>query len=218
MIVIVDYGMGNLSSIANMLKKVGSPALISSDPGAVREAARLILPGVGAFDGGMRNLANRHLVEPLNRAVLETKVPVIGLCLGMQLMTRGSEEGHLPGLGWIGADTVRFRWSGRSAPMKIPHMGWNTTHFTRDSALARNLDEGARFYFVHSFHLVCGNEEDVLGRTTYGYEFASAIERNNIVGVQFHPEKSHRYGMQLLKNFAEIGRAERETAAKAWPE
>jgi glutamine amidotransferase len=204
MITIVDYGMGNLSSIANMLKKSGSQVVISGDPRTIINAEKLVLPGVGAFESGMHNLAERGLIEPLNRAVCERKVPVLGLCLGMQLMTRRSEEGRLPGLGWIDAETVRFRLTGNNAQLKVPHMGWNTMRFARSSPLARDLAEEARFYFVHSYHLICTDDSDVLGRTTYGYEFASAVERDNIFGVQFHPEKSHRFGMQLLKTFAEM--------------
>ena len=202
MIVIVDYGVGNLASIANMLRKAGADSMISSDPGVIAEAEKLILPGVGAFDAGMRNLGERKLIEPLNAAVLGRRVPVIGLCLGMQLMTRKSTEGSQTGLGWIDAETIRFRFD--DPAMKVPHMGWNTMRFTRPAALAEGLDEEARFYFVHSFHLVCHDRADVLGLTTYGYEFASAIERDNIMGVQFHTEKSHRFGLQLLKNFAEL--------------
>jgi glutamine amidotransferase len=202
MIIIVDYGMGNLSSIANMLKKSGSPATIASDPQIVRDAEKLVLPGVGAFDSGMKNLADRGLIDPLNRAVLERKVPVLGLCLGMQLMTRRSEEGRLPGLGWIDAETVRFRLA--DPQLKVPHMGWNTMRFAKSSALACGLADDARFYFVHSYHLICADDSDALGRTIYGYEFVSAIERTNIFGVQCHPEKSHRFGMQLLRNFSTI--------------
>lgn len=202
MIVIVDYGVGNLPSIANMLKKAGVPSRITADAGALAEAEKLILPGVGAFDAGMKNLAERKLIEPLNRAALERRVPVIGLCLGMQLMTKRSTEGSQTGLGWIDAETIRFRVD--DPALKVPHMGWNTMHLTRPSAIGEGLDDEARFYFVHSFHLVCHDRDDVLGVTTYGYEFASSIERDNIMGVQFHPEKSHRFGLQLLKNFAGI--------------
>jgi imidazole glycerol-phosphate synthase subunit HisH len=200
MITIVDYGVGNLASIANMLKKGGAQSLITSDPGALADAEKLILPGVGAFDAGMKHLAARKLIEPLNRAVLERRVPVIGLCLGMQLMTKRSTEGSETGLGWLDADTVRFRIDDPS--VKVPHMGWNTMRFTHASPLADGLDDDARFYFVHSFHLVCRDRADILGETHYGYDFASSIERDNIMGVQFHPEKSHRFGLQLLRNFA----------------
>lgn len=204
MIIIVDYGMGNLSSIANMLKKAGTTAKISAEPQVIGGAEKLILPGVGAFESGMQNLAERGLIEPLNRAVCERRVPVLGLCLGMQLMTRGSEEGMAPGLSWIDALTVRFRVPADEPHLKVPHMGWNTVDWTRPSHLASEMAAEARFYFVHSYHLVCADEADIAGRTMYGYQFASAIERGNILGVQFHPEKSHRFGMQLLKQFADM--------------
>jgi len=199
MIVIVDYGMGNLASIANMLKKAGAATTITSDAATIRAAGKLILPGVGAFESGMRNLAERGLIEPLNDAVLNRRVPVIGLCLGMQLMTRHSEEGTAAGLGWIDAETRRFRVADQS--LKVPHMGWNTMRFVKEHPLADALDN-PRFYFVHSYHLVCNDESDVLGKTHYGYEFAASVAHDNILGVQFHPEKSHRFGLQLLKNFA----------------
>ena len=202
MIVIVDYGMGNLASIANMLKKAGVPAMISSTPETIENAVGLILPGVGAFDAGMENLVGRGLVDPLRRAVLDRSTPILGLCLGMQLMTRRSAEGRVPGLAWFDAETVRFDVSGRSDDLKVPHMGWNTIRFCKESPLREDLDASSRFYFVHSFHVVCSAQEDVLGWTRYGYEFASAIARGNIMGVQFHPEKSHRFGLQLLRNFA----------------
>ena len=201
MIVIVDYGMGNLASIANMLKKAGAQARISSDSGVIAGASKLILPGVGAFDAGMKNLHERGLIAPLNAAVLERRTPVIGLCLGMQLMTRRSEEGKAEGLGWIDAETVRFRL-GEHGALKVPHMGWNTMRFAQATPLEAGLDSDSRFYFVHSFHVVCRTESEILGRTSYGYEFTSAVSRDNITGVQFHPEKSHRFGLQLLRNFA----------------
>lgn len=202
MIVIVDYGMGNLASIANMLKKAGTAAVISSDAGAIAEAEKLILPGVGAFDTGMKNLNERKLIEPLTRAVTERGTPTIGLCLGMQLMTRRSAEGALPGLGWFDAETVRFGFDDPS--IKVPHMGWNTMRFTRPSPLSHGLEDDARFYFVHSYYVRCERPDDVLGISEYGFEFASSIARGNLMGVQFHPEKSHRFGLGLLKNFTQI--------------
>ena len=200
-ITIVDYGMGNLHSIANMLKKCGAHAVISSDPDVIADAQKLILPGVGAFDGGMKNLVERALRQPLDHAVRERNVPVLGLCLGMQLMSCASEEGSEGGLGWIDANTIRLRIEDTNT--KIPHMGWNTMRIAKRSWLTDTLPEDARFYFVHSYHLLCNDQSDVLGLTEYGYEFVSAVQRDNVLGVQFHPEKSHRFGMQLLKNFAE---------------
>jgi len=203
MITIVDYGVGNLGSIINMLKKVGTKAQASSDLDALRQAEKLILPGVGAFDPGMRKLNEAGLVPLLNELVLEKKVPVIGLCLGMQLMTKGSEEGVEAGLGWIDAETVRFKFGPENTRLKIPHMGWNTLDIHRKHPLVSDLGPESRFYFVHSYHIVCVDEADVVAYTDYGYPLAAIINKNNIMGAQFHPEKSHRYGMQLLKNFVE---------------
>ena len=203
MITIVDYGVGNLGSIVNMLKKVGVKAEASSNPDVLRKAEKLILPGVGAFDAGMKKLNETGLIPVLNELVLEKKVPVIGLCLGMQLMTKRSEEGTEAGLGWIDAETVRFKFGAENAHLKVPHMGWNTLDIRRPHPLVTDLEPESRFYFVHSYHIVCADEADVVAYTDYGYPLAAIINKGNIMGAQFHPEKSHKFGMQLLKNFAE---------------
>ena len=199
-VLIVDYGVGNLGSIANMLKKAGVSSRISSDPTAIRQAGRLILAGVGAFDHGMRNLAERELIPALNeRAAAGT--PILGLCLGMQLMGRTSEEGTLAGLGWINARSKRFR-PVPGTDLKVPHMGWNTVRSLQSHWLLENLGEGSRFYFVHSYYVECADPGVELGRTTHGAEFCSAVAAGNLMGVQFHPEKSHKFGLALLRNFA----------------
>lgn len=203
MITIVDYGVGNLGSIVNMLKKVGAKAQASSDPAVLRQAEKLILPGVGAFDAGMKKLNETGLVPVLSELVLDKKVPVIGLCLGMQLMTKHSEEGTEAGLGWIEAKTVRFKFGPENTQLKVPHMGWNTLDICRSHPLVADLGPESRFYFVHSYHIVCADQTDVVAYTDYGYPVAAIINRGNIMGAQFHPEKSHKYGMQLFKNFAE---------------
>ncbi len=203
MIAIVDYGMGNLGSIANMLKKVGAQSTISSDPDTIKAAEKLILPGVGAFDNGMKNLAQRGLVDLLNEQVLERKKPILGHCLGMQLFARNSEEGKLNGLGWVDAQTVRFKFDGANAQLKIPHMGWNTLQILKTHPLLADLDPNVRFYFVHSYYLRCNNPENVVATTTYGCDFPSVVVQDNILGAQFHPEKSHKFGMKLLRNFVE---------------
>jgi glutamine amidotransferase len=203
MICIIDYGMGNLASIANMLKKIGSRGVISGDPAVISDAEKLILPGVGAFDSGMRNLSERGLLPVLTEKVCVEKIPLLGICLGMQLLTTRSDEGKLPGLGWISAETRRFEFPIESG-LKIPHMGWNTIKVEKDSSLLCGCEGEQRFYFVHSFHVVCNNNEDVLSTTSYGGDFVSAVARENIYGVQFHPEKSHRFGMGLMKNFVEL--------------
>jgi imidazole glycerol-phosphate synthase subunit HisH len=200
-IVIVDYGLGNLASILNMLRKIGAQARISSDPGVIDSATKLLLPGVGSFDSGMAALEERGLVPVLSRKVLDAGTPLLGLCLGMQLLTRGSEEGRRPGLGWIDATTVRFRFPEGGPRLPVPHMGWNGIRVTRESPLLAALPDPARFYFVHSYHVVCGSEDQVLATTSYGYDFPSVIGRGRLVGTQFHPEKSHKFGMALLRSF-----------------
>ncbi len=203
-IVIIDYGMGNLGSIVNMLKKVGSRAVISSDREEIRRADKLILPGVGAFDAGMQRLTELQLIDILQEKATVEKIPVLGVCLGMQLLTRCSEEGQLPGLGWIDGETIRFRFDPKAENLKIPHMGWNTINQQKPNRLLAEMYPDPRFYFVHSYHVTCRSPEDVLATTNYGYDFVSMIEQGNILGAQFHPEKSHKFGMRLLKNFAEM--------------
>jgi glutamine amidotransferase len=203
MITIVDYGVGNLGSILNMLKKIGAKAQASSDPDVLHRAEKLILPGVGAFDAGMKKLNETGLAPVLNELVLEKKVPVLGLCLGMQLLTKRSEEGTEAGLGWIDAQTVRFKFGPENAHLKVPHMGWNTLEICRPHPLVADLGPESRFYFVHSYHIVCADETDLVATAGYGYPLAAVINRGNIMGAQFHPEKSHKFGMQLFKNFAE---------------
>lgn len=203
MITIIDYGLGNLGSIKNMLKKIGEDAEITSDHSAIAAATKLILPGVGAFDNGMSNLRELGLIDLLNKKVLEEKTPILGVCLGMQLFTKGSEEGTLPGLGWIDADTIKFDMV-KSSPdrrMTVPHMGWEYVTPKKDSKLWENMYDEPKFYFVHSFYVRCNDPSDVLLTTHYAHDYDSGFEKGNIVGVQFHPEKSHKYGMQLFKNF-----------------
>lgn len=203
MIVVVDYGVGNLGSIVNMFKKVGVKAVASSDPAVIQTAEKLILPGVGAFDAAMRKFRERGLVSVVGDLVLEKKIPVLGLCVGLQLMTQGSEEGQLAGLGWFDAETIRFKFDAGQSHLKVPHMGWNTAQVCREHPLVTDWDQESRFYFVHSFHVVAKDMDAVLARTDYGVIIHFILGRENIMGVQFHPEKSHRYGMRLLKNFAE---------------
>lgn len=202
MIVIIDYNMGNLGSILNMLKKIGEPGKISSESAEILAAEKLILPGVGSFDQGMANLNHLGLIPVLTEMVVHRRAPILGICLGMQLMTHSSEEGRSAGLGWIDAATVRFRHE-PGLGLKIPHMGWNHVDPHKERSLYAGMHADPRFYFVHSYHVICEEPEDVLSTTTYGYEFTSAFQRGNIVGVQFHPEKSHKFGMELMKNFAE---------------
>lgn len=195
--VIVNYGLGNVSSIHNMLHYLGLSSQISNDIQVIQKADKLILPGVGAFDNGMQLIYRNNLIDILHKKVFEQQTPILGICLGMQLMCRASEEGKEKGLGWMDADVIRFR---RDVPIRIPHMGWNSVSVKQTNPLLTS-DEEAYFYFVHSFHVDNVKSDEVIATTEYGYEFVSAFRLNNIYGVQFHPEKSHRYGMSLLKNF-----------------
>jgi glutamine amidotransferase len=203
MIVIVDYGMGNLGSIANILRKVGSEAIISRDVPVIEKASKLILPGVGAFDEGMKNILALGLRDVLARRALHDRVPTLGICLGMQLMARRSEEGNLGGLAWLAGDVKRFRFPADRAELKVPHMGWNTVKATKQSMLLARYSEPPRFYFVHSYYVVCDDAGDVLATASHGGNFTAAFQKENLMGVQFHPEKSHKFGMTLFRNFVE---------------
>jgi imidazole glycerol-phosphate synthase subunit HisH len=203
MITIINYGLGNIGSLFNMLRKVGAEVIISADHEAIAKADKLVLPGVGSFDAGMERLKEKGLIPVLQKRVLEGKIPILGICLGMQLLCKRSEEGQLPGLGWLDAETVHFKFEDDNANLKVPHMGWNQIAIKQAHPLFDELESNNRFYFVHSYHVVCANPDNNLATTSYGFDFTSAIVKENIMGVQFHPEKSHKFGMRLLKNFAE---------------
>jgi imidazole glycerol-phosphate synthase subunit HisH len=203
MITIVDYKTGNLGSIQNILKRIGEESVVTSDKSKVARASKLILPGVGAFDTGMNFLTQLDLIEVLNQKVLEEKIPVLGICLGMQLLSEGSEEGSLAGLGWISGAAKKFSFK-NTIDFKIPHMGWNFVKQHKESRLFSGMYPDARFYFVHSYYIRTEEQSDVLTSTLYETEFISSVEKGNILGVQFHPEKSHKFGMKLLKNFVEL--------------
>jgi glutamine amidotransferase len=202
--VVVDYKMGNIGSVLNMLKKIGAEAISSSRKSDIDRADKLVLPGIGSFDAGMKRLSQMNLVDVLNRKVQRDEVPILGICLGMQLMTERSEEGTVPGLCWIEAETVQFKFTESQIGLKIPHMGWNLVKMLKQDSLYKGFHEEPRFYFAHSYHVVCSESEEVLSRTTYGKEFVSSFRKSNIFGVQFHPEKSHKFGMTLLRNFVEL--------------
>lgn len=201
MVVIIDYGVGNLASIKNILKKIGAEATISSDESVIAAADKLILPGVGAFDSCAEKLHGSHLLPVLNTKVLQQRTPVLGICVGMQLLTSGSEEGVLPGLGWIDGRIIKFQQAQFTAPVKIPHMGWTEVRLRSSSRLFEDMYAEPRFYFVHSYHARLDDEGDALVYADYGYPFVAGVEKGNILGVQFHPEKSHKFGMKLLHNF-----------------
>jgi glutamine amidotransferase len=200
-IVIVDYRTGNTNSIKRALDRAGYPSIISSTVKDVTGADKLILPGVGHFSKAMANLI--QLRDALDEAVLIKRKAVLGICLGMELMAATSQEGNMPGLKWLEAEAVRFKVS-TAARHKVPHMGWNRLRIKKASTLMKGVDDDSEFYFAHSYHLEIADRSDLLSETEYGVSFPSAVERNNIFGVQFHPEKSHRIGVQVLKNFIEM--------------
>jgi imidazole glycerol-phosphate synthase subunit HisH len=199
--VIIDLGSGNLGSIPHALRRLNQTALITSSEADIEQAERIILPGVGAFDTVIAALDERGLRPVLTRRVLEAKVPMLGICVGMQMLLDRSEEGKRAGLSWIPGTVRKFA---PSEKLKVPHMGWNTVARSPQSKLLRAADEPPRFYFVHSYYADCEEPSDVAGRTVYGVEFGSVIERGNIMGVQFHPERSHSAGLDVLRSFIEI--------------
>lgn len=202
MIGIIDYGMGNIGSLTNMIEHLGSNTIIINGPDNLNKADKLILPGVGSFDNGVFRLKESSLWDNLSYRVRIEKIPILCICLGMQLIAEESEEGKSKGLGWIKGKCQKFRFPDKS--VKIPHMGWNTVNFKRKSGLSTYIPEDSRFYFVHSYFVKCDNESDIIGTTSYHSEFVSVIEKENIFATQFHPEKSHKYGMGLIKSFIEL--------------
>lgn len=201
MIAIINYGMGNLGSIVNMFKKIGVNSVITSDINQINDADKILLPGVGSFDRAMEKINSLGLNIIINKQALEYKKPTLGICLGMQLLTNGSEEGHLKGLNLIEAQTVKFP---NIEGLRIPHMGWNFVEKSTESSLTANLPELSRFYFVHSYYVKVENEINSILKCNYGVKFDAAIQKDNVYGAQFHPEKSHKFGLQLLKNFSEL--------------
>lgn len=206
MIAILDYGLGNLGSIANMLKVIGEKSKITNKEDEIRTADGIILPGVGAFDAGMQKLDNSGLTEIIKDCAAK-ETPILGICLGMQMLGRRSEEGSLSGLGLIPFECKRFRFSDDSS-LKIPHMGWDIVDIKQSNPLVNNLEGTQRYYFVHSYHAVCDSDENILMTCDYGYEFVASVVKGNIMGVQFHPEKSHDFGLALLTNFVGMSRKE----------
>jgi imidazole glycerol-phosphate synthase subunit HisH len=205
MIVIVNYGMGNLRSIHNKLARLGIAAVVSDEAPVIEQADKLILPGVGAFAAGMRNLESHQLITVLNWKVREQRTPVLGICLGMQLFSARSEEGNANGLGWLDAETIRFDFRQSGQNLQVPHVGWNTLRQVRECHLLATVAENQRFYFSHSYHVHCYDAGDIVATSCYGYDFVSVIRRDNIYGVQFHPEKSHQRGLELVVAFVNGG-------------
>lgn len=216
MISVIDYGMGNLGSIVNMFKRLGARAKLVRSAEEVLAAEKLVLPGVGHWDHGMAQLEKLDLRSALDEMVLNRGTPILGICLGMQLMTRTSEEGQLPGLGWVEAETVHFKKDGPADAMtglKMPHIGWNFVEVDRLHPVIEKLPDEPRFYFVHSYRVVCDRPQDRLLRSFYGpIDFVAGFARDNVVGMQCHPEKSHQFGMQVFRNFASWSPTVREVA------
>ena len=201
MITVVDYGCGNIAAIVNMLGRLGQTAKIARTPKELEDASSIILPGVGAFDEGMKQLRDRKMRDVLDAKVLEAKVPLLGICLGAQLICRKSEEGSEPGLAWVQADVVKFDQANLSEWDRIPNMGWHNVDYQSSEQLFAGYEDDPRFYFVHSYHIVCDSDVDVIATAVHGRPFPAAVKNANVIGVQFHPEKSHRYGLQLFQNF-----------------
>jgi len=201
---IINYGLGNVLAIANIYKRLNIPAMLVNEPAQFDEISRIILPGVGAFDWAMSCLTKSGMKCILDDNVINQKKPVLGICVGMQMMAQKSEEGKLQGLGWIEGEVRRFNNPDENTKLRLPHMGWNELEILSESALFEGLDTGALFYFLHSYYLYSYSEKLIMAYTEYHGRFTSCIGINNIYGVQFHPEKSHLWGIQLLKNFAEV--------------
>jgi imidazole glycerol-phosphate synthase subunit HisH len=202
MISIIDYGIGNLGSIANMFDYIGVETEILSDPDKIYNAKKIIMPGVGSFDAAISKINNINgLREVLNYKALKVKIPFLGICLGMQLFVNSSEEGNLSGFGWIDGKVKKFP---ELKNLKVPHMGWNTVALKSSDIIVKNLTNQERYYFVHSYYVELKDKKNSLMKTNYGFDFDSGIFQENLYGFQFHPEKSHRYGMKIFKNFSEI--------------
>ena len=202
-IVIVDYGMGNIQSVFRKFLMVGITPVVSNDRSIIRNADKLILPGVGHFGKAMSNLEDLGLVDNLNESVLIRKTPILGICLGMQLMTNGSEEGNSTGFGWVNSEVTKFKVD-NTLDYKVPHVGWNQIEILKESRLMKDIDNFSEFYFVHSYVCKCNDEKDILNVSNYEMQFVSAFEKGNIFGVQYHPEKSFEVGKRLINSFVQL--------------
>ena len=202
-IIIIDYYMGNILSIVNKIKRIGHEAIVTNEINLIKKADKIILPGVGHFQKAIENLNRLQLLDVLNETVLFRKTPILGICLGMQLLAGHSEEGNVNGLNWLNAEVVKLKINDQ-LKYKVPHIGWNNAMVKKESSLFTGLSEDSMFYFVHSYHMVCNDEKDVLTQTEYEYSFTSSVQKDNIFGTQFHPEKSHDAGEVLLRNFINL--------------
>ena len=204
MITIVDYGLGNISAFSNMYKQLNIPVVGAKSASELEGATKIILPGVGAFDHAMNLLVASGMRDTLEKLVCDNCIPVLGVCVGMQILAKGSDEGKLPGLGWVPGRVRAFKTEKKSASLPLPHMGWNDVSPVAGSGLFNGLENDARFYFLHSYFFECEKQESVVATSSYGINFSCAVRSGNVYGVQFHPEKSHHYGALLLKNFADL--------------
>lgn len=205
MIAIIDYGLGNIKAFANVYKRLNMPSAIVSNASDLKnKATKIILPGVGSFDHAMGLLQKSGMREVLDELVLQRKLPILGICVGMQMLSFSSEEGNLPGLGWFDGVVKKFDTSSLVHRTRLPHMGWNNVNSIANNKLFQDLDSESRFYFLHSYYFQCNNNEDIIAVTDYGNQFPCAVNSENICGVQFHPEKSHQNGIQFLKNFGNL--------------
>jgi imidazole glycerol-phosphate synthase subunit HisH len=204
MITIIDYGLGNIKAFTNVYERLNIPVSIAKTADNLKDTTKIILPGVGAFDYAMNKLNNSGMREAIEKLVLDHQLPFIGICVGMQMLAHSSDEGMLPGLGWIDATVKKFDASVLKSKTQLPHMGWNTIHRNNDNPLLGNFSNDSQFYFLHSYYFQCNNPNDTIATTEYGIKYSSVVNNKNIYGVQFHPEKSHQWGIQLLKNFADL--------------
>jgi glutamine amidotransferase len=204
MITVINYGCGNIKAIQNVFHKLSVKSTVASCKDDLNHVDKLILPGVGAFDFAMQKLNDSGMKDRLDELVLQMNIPVLGICVGVQLMTQASEEGKLPGLGWIGATVKRFDDNKSDKPVNLPHMGWNDVTPSRRTELFTGLEQGAKFYFLHSYYLLCHEDGLPIAVSDYAGEFVCGVNKDNVYGVQFHPEKSHRFGALLLENFAKM--------------
>jgi imidazole glycerol-phosphate synthase subunit HisH len=204
MITIINYGLGNIRAFVNVYNQLNIPIHIATHSEDLKSATKIILPGVGAFDYAMQRLEKSGMRQALDEMVLHEHVPVLGICVGMQILACSSEEGVLPGLGWVDGEVKRFVSSPAHNSMRVPHMGWNDIKPSKTTGLLQGLDLDARFYFLHSYYFQCHKNEDIIAVTDYYGEFASVVNSGNVFGVQFHPEKSHQCGIRLLENFAKV--------------